>query len=263
MGYVFRRSTAFRVSRRTKRRGEILGQERHRAERQLSKYFSKEETNINLFAQIKTAVSIKEAAEHYGLKIGRGNMVCCPFHADRTPSMKLNEDYFYCFGCGATGDVIDLVAKLFNLSSYDAAKKLADDFGIDPDKPPAAPAEAAKRLAEDFGVAEQKPSVLARLKRGKTQMEAERHSFRVLRDYFGILQDWKEHCAPQLPEDPIDPRYAEACHMLDRIGNMLDILISGTPQERGSVVADMQKDNRLGLMEERNRQIKEDAHEQS
>ena len=241
MGYVFRRSTAFRVSRRTKRRGEILGQERHRAERQLSKYFSKEETNINLFAQIKTAVSIKEAAEHYGLKIGRGNMVCCPFHADRTPSMKLNEDYFYCFGCGATGDVIDLVARLFHLP----------------------PAEAAKRLAEDFGVAEQKPSVLARLKRGKTQMEAERHCFRVLRDYFGILQDWKEHCAPQLPEDPIDPRYAEACHMLDRIGNMLDILISGTPQERGSVVADMQKDNRLGLMEERNRQIKEDAHEQS
>ena len=38
MGYVFRRSTAFRVSRRTKRRGEILGQERHRAERQHSKH---------------------------------------------------------------------------------------------------------------------------------------------------------------------------------------------------------------------------------
>ena len=241
MGYVFRRSTAFRVSRRTKRRGEILGQERHRAERQLSKYFSKEETNINLFAQIKTAVSIKEAAEHYGLKIGRGNMVCCPFHADRTPSMKLNEDYFYCFGCGATGDVIDLVARLFHLP----------------------PAEAAKRLAEDFGVAEQKPSVLARLKRGKTQMEAERHSFRVLRDYFGILQDWKEHCAPQLPEDPIDPRYAEACHMLDRIGNMLDILISSTPNDRAEVVADLQKDDRLGLMEERNRQIREVAYEQS
>ena len=196
---------------------------------------------MNLFENVKAVVTVRQAAEHYGLKVGRGNMACCPFHNDRTPSMRLNEDYFYCFGCGATGDVIDLVARLFHLP----------------------PAEAAKRLAEDFGVAEQKPSVLARLKRGKTQMEAERHSFRVLRDYFGILQDWKEHCAPQLPEDPIDPRYAEACHMLDRIGNMLDILISGTPQERGSVVADMQKDNRLGLMEERNRQIKEDAHEQS
>ena len=54
--------------------------------------------------------------------------------------MKLNEDYCYCFGCGAHGDVIDLVTRLFNLSSYDAAKKLAYDFGIDPDKPPAAAA---------------------------------------------------------------------------------------------------------------------------
>ena len=54
------------------------------------------------------------------------------------PSMKLNERYFYCFGCGATGDVIDFVARLFGLNSYEAAQKLAQDFGIDPDKPPAA-----------------------------------------------------------------------------------------------------------------------------
>lgn len=152
--------------------------------------------------------------------------------------MKLNEDYFYCFGCGATGDVIDLIARLFHLS----------------------PAEAARKLAADFGIAEQKPSILARLKRRKTQTEVESHCFRVLRDYFGILQDWKEHCAPQSPEDPIDPRYVEACHMLERIGNMLDILATGTPKDRGSVVADLQKDNRLGLMEERNRQIKEETH---
>ncbi len=82
---------------------------------------------MDLFTQIKMAVSVKETAEYYGLEVKRGSMVCCPFHNDRTPSMKLNEDYFYCFGCGATGDVIDLVAKLFNLSSYDAAKKLAAD----------------------------------------------------------------------------------------------------------------------------------------
>lgn len=82
---------------------------------------------MDLFTQIKMAVSVKEAAEYYGLEVKRGSMVCCPFHNDRTPSMKLNEDYFYCFGCGATGDVIDLVAKLFNLTSLQAAKKLAAD----------------------------------------------------------------------------------------------------------------------------------------
>ena len=171
---------------------------------------------MNLFDTVKAAVTPRMAAERYGLPVRQGSMVCCPFHADRTPSMKLNEDYFYCFGCGASGDVIDLAARLFSLSGYDAAKKLAADFGI----------------------AGQKPSILAKLQRGKSQAEAERRCFRVLGDYLQILQGWKEHCAPQSPEDAIDPRYAEACHMLERIGNMLDILACGTPQERAKVVAD-------------------------
>ena len=196
---------------------------------------------MNLFDTVKAAVTPRMAAERYGLPIQQGSMVCCPFHADRTPSMKLNEDYFYCFGCGATGDVIDLAARLFGLSSYDAAKKLAADFGI----------------------VEQKPSVLTKLKRSKSQAELESRSFRVLGDYLQILQDWKAHCAPQSPEDAIDPRYAEACHMLERIGNMLDILACGTPQERAEVVTDLQKDDRLRLMEERNHQIREVAYEQS
>lgn len=191
---------------------------------------------MDLFTQIKMAVSVKEAAEYYGLEVNRGNMVCCPFHNDRTPSMKLNEDYFYCFGCGASGDVIDLAARLFGLSGY----------------------EAAKKLAADFGITGQKPSILTRLQRGKSQVETERRCFRALGDYLQILQDWKTNCAPQSPEDAIDPRYAEACHMLERIENMLDILTCGTPKERAEVVTDLQKDNRLALMEARNRQIRED-----
>ena len=193
---------------------------------------------MDLFTQIKMAVSVKEAVEYYGLEVNRGSMICCPFHADRTPSMKLNEDYFYCFGCGASGDVIDLAARLFSLSGYDAVKKLAADFGI----------------------TGQKPSILAKLQRGKSQAEAERRCFRVLGDYLRILQDWKAHCAPQSPEDDIDPRYAEACHMLERIENMLDILTFGTPKERAEAVADLQKDNRLALMEARNQKIREDEH---
>ena len=95
---------------------------------------------MNLFESVKAAVTVRQAAEHYGLEIGRNGMTRCPFHDDRHPSLKLNESYFYCFGCGATGDVIDFMARLFGLSSYEAAKKLAYDFGIDPDKPPAAAA---------------------------------------------------------------------------------------------------------------------------
>ena len=92
---------------------------------------------MNLFETIKAAVPVRQAAEHYGLKVNRNDMACCSFHNDRHPSLKLNEDYFFCFGCGATGDVIDFVARLFDLSSYEAAQKLAVDFGLDP-KPPTA-----------------------------------------------------------------------------------------------------------------------------
>ena len=63
---------------------------------------------MNLFETVKAAVHPRMAAERYGLPVRQGIMTCCPFHDDRTPSMKLNEDYFYCFGCGASGDVIDL-----------------------------------------------------------------------------------------------------------------------------------------------------------
>ena len=193
---------------------------------------------MNLFEAVKATGTPRMAAERYGLPVRQGSMICCPFHDDRTPSLKLNEDYFYCFGCGAHGDVIALTAQLFDLP----------------------PAEAAKKLAADFGITEQKPSVLARLKRSKSQAELESRSFRVLGDYLHILQDWKAHCAPQSPEDDIDPRYVEACHMLERIENMLNILTFGTPKEQAEVVADLQKDNRLTLMEARNQKIREDEH---
>ena len=51
---------------------------------------------MTIYETIKAAISVKQAAEHYGLKAGRNGMACCPFHNDRHPSLKLNEDYFFC-----------------------------------------------------------------------------------------------------------------------------------------------------------------------
>ena len=189
---------------------------------------------MDLFTQIKMGVSVKEAAEYYGLEVNRGNMVCCPFHADRTPSMKLNEDYFYCFGCGATGDVIDLVAKLFNLSSYDAAKKLAYDFGIDPDKPPAA--AALRKPKYPLAKAFQREGL---------------HCQRVLCDYLHLLERWKVQCAPKAPDDTIDDRFVEACQMLDYIEDLADILTFAELEVRVKTVDMLQKDGMIDRLEER------------
>ena len=87
---------------------------------------------MRIFETIKAAVPLRQAAEHYGLRVLPNGMACCPFHKDRHPSLKLNEDYFFCFGCGASGDVIDFTARLFGISLKDSATKLAADFGINP-----------------------------------------------------------------------------------------------------------------------------------
>ena len=48
---------------------------------------------MTIYETIKAAISVKQAAEHYGLKVSHNGMACCPFHNDRHPSLKLNEDY--------------------------------------------------------------------------------------------------------------------------------------------------------------------------
>ena len=95
----------------------------------------KEVNDTRIFDTLKARITVPQAAAYYGVRIGQNGMCRCPFHSDKTPSMKINETYYYCFGCHSTGDVIDFTARLFNLSPLDAARKLALDFGIDPNTP--------------------------------------------------------------------------------------------------------------------------------
>ena len=84
---------------------------------------------MNIFKQTKESITTRQAAEMYGVKVNRNGMACCLFHNDKHPSMKVDKN-FYCFACGAKGDVIHFVEKFFGLTPYEAAKKLADDFRI-------------------------------------------------------------------------------------------------------------------------------------
>ena len=58
---------------------------------------------MNVFEAVKQSATTRQAAEHYGIHVNRNGMACCPFHNDKTPSMKLDRRY-HCFGCGADGD---------------------------------------------------------------------------------------------------------------------------------------------------------------
>ena len=179
---------------------------------------------MSVFETIKAAVTLRRAAETYGLRVLPNGMTCCPFHEDRHPSLKLNEDYFFCFGCGASGDVIDFTARLFGISLKDAAEKLAADFGISADAKPVAVRQNPSRLEE------------LRCRRALTA-------------YLHLLKEWKTRYAPNTPEDSLDDRFVESCQQYDRIAGLLEMLDEARPTQRSHTVSALMADGSIAFWE--------------
>ena len=179
----------------------------------------------SVFETVKQSITVREAAQMYGIEINRSGMACCPFHDDKNPSMKLNEEYFYCFGCGATGDVIDFTARLYNLSPKEAAEKLAQDFGLayDSQAPPRRRYVRQKSEAQKF-------------------KEDRDHTFRVLADYFHLLRKWETDYTPKTPEENPHPRFMEAIQRKDYVGYLLDFFLEDGPEEQKLWIAEHQSE---------------------
>ena len=179
----------------------------------------------SVFEAVKQSITVREAAQMYGIEVNRSGMACCPFHDDKNPSMKLNEEYFYCFGCGATGDVIDFTARLYNLSPKEAAEKLAQDFGLayDSQAPPRRRYVRQKTEAQKF-------------------KEDRDHAFRVLADYFHLLRKWETDYTPKTPEENPHPRFMEAIQKKDYVGYLLDFFLEDGPEEQKLWIAEHQSE---------------------
>ena len=83
-----------------------------------------------MYESIKAAVTARQAAESFGLTVNRSGMAACPFHEDHTPSLKLDRRY-YCFGCGAGGNIFTFLMEYENYSFLEALKFLADRAGVE------------------------------------------------------------------------------------------------------------------------------------
>lgn len=190
---------------------------------------------MRIFEIVKGNVNLREVAELYGIDVNRYGKALCPFHNDRNPSLYVADDHYYCFACGEHGDVIDFVRGLFQLSPYDAARKLMADFHLSSDKPPSAAALHAKRIRTE----------------AQQLMENERLCFSVLSDYAHVLWDWKVSCAPKSLVESPDERFLEACRNLDQTEYYLDILCSGDSHERAEVVQQQMADGKLNELRRR------------
>ena len=148
-------------------------------------------------------------------------MACCPFHEDKNPSMKLNEEYFYCFGCGATGDVIDFTAKFFALSPKEAVEKLAQDFGLiyDSQAPPRRRYVRQKTEAQQFRKDWQR-------------------CYRVLSDYYYLLKKWESDHSPRTPEEEPHLRFVEAVQKKAYVEYLLDFFLYESKEEQKAWIAE-------------------------
>lgn len=63
-------------------------------------------------AEVKQNNSMRDVLNRYGIKVNNKGFCHCPFHSEKTPSMKIYPDGFYCWGCNKGGDVIDFVQQM-------------------------------------------------------------------------------------------------------------------------------------------------------
>ena len=174
----------------------------------------------SVFEVVKQSVTAREAAELYGIAVGRGGMACCPFHDDRHPSMKV-DTRFHCFVCGADGDVIDFTARLYGLSPKEAAEKLAQDFGLayDSKAPP-------------------RRNYVRQKSEAQARKEKREHGWRVLTDYYHLLRKWEADYSPKTPDEDPHPRFLEAIQKKDYMGYLLDTFLDSSTEEQDQWIAE-------------------------
>lgn len=150
--------------------------------------------------EIKQNVNLLNLARSYGLKVDRAGKCRCPFHNDRTPSMKVWTDHFHCFGCGAGGDVFEFVQRMEGCDFSEAVRKLGGE-----DRP------GAHRRKKERTV---KDAISEKIRESDAQLERYRDQLSKLR-------------ATLASAEPFSEAYAFACHRLpvveERYGQTLEL----------------------------------------
>lgn len=176
---------------------------------------------MSVFDEVKSQISVRDAAEYYGFKVNRAGLIVCPFHDDKHPSCKVDHR-FHCFACGADGDVIDFVSRLYGLSLWDSAKRLAEDFGI-----------RVERGRERTGTVS---SVRRKLSDFQQHKLDEKHCLHDLVQYRNRLWEWEKVYAPRSPTDEVHPLFVEALQRKDYTDYLIDLLLDGEESDKKELI---------------------------
>ena len=157
---------------------------------------------MSIFETIKQSLNLIDVARYYGIEVSRSGFTSCLFHNERTPSLKLYSDHFYCYGCGKSGDVIALIAERLNVSQFESAKIIMNDFSLSSDE---------MRVTA-------KPQIQL------SYSEWERQTIRLLNQYLDYLYYFKRTYAPKHENEPVSDLFVHSLHTIPLIEYYLDIL---------------------------------------
>lgn len=180
---------------------------------------------MNIFYEVKSRVSLKNIAETYGTKINRNGMASCPFHNDKTPSMKIYDRGYCCYGCGEKGDTIAFVSKLFNISPYEAACKINSDFSLGLN-------------AEEFPTTEELTSRQKALQHKKELESKEKSAWITVSTYYRHLRNWNLTLSPKQVGMPLNPLFVESLQQLETVSYLCNCLTTMSTEERIELIDD-------------------------
>jgi len=152
---------------------------------------------------IKQSLTMQEIACFYGFKPNRQNYIPCPFHAEKTASLKLYDDSFYCFGCGTGGDLIKFVQLYFNISFPQALIRINSDFRL--------------------GLTDKKPVHSRPLQRKPTPAELYEIKYNEKWAEYHELLWAREKLKPKSADDILHPLFIKALQKLEHLQAWLDM----------------------------------------
>lgn len=172
------------------------------------------------FREIRARVPAQDAVRFYGAKFDRRGWAICPFHGDTHPSISFKHGRFRCWSCGASGDALDYVSRLFDLDMVRAAQKLDADFHLGLTGDNVASCEAERRETERRVIA----GLHERFEtwRGKTI------------DRLNEVCYIAHTSLKRLPA-PLSDREALAVRFSARAGYFSDLLEAGTPEDQAKI----------------------------
>lgn len=171
---------------------------------------------LNVVQTIKDRLTMRDVLLRYGCEANKKGFICCPFHNEKTPSMRIYDKDYHCFGCGEHGDVITFVQKLFNLPFQEALKKIDIDFGLN--------LYGDKTFEELRKSHYQTKKLQAKREREKAEREQANVEYWVAFDEWKRFDDNKQKFAPKTPDEELHPLFVEALQKLEYQIYLLDCL---------------------------------------